>query len=318
VLSQVVQGAIVQLNPTSINFGNQTVGLTQGTGTVTLTNTGNIALTISQMSLTGNQPTVTISNTTCGSSLPAGASCTITLTWMPTLGVLSDALVLTDSASDSPQSVPLTGTGVQPAVTLTPTSLSFPTQVVFTTSKAKTVTISNTGQGVLSISKISATSQFSQTSTCGSTVNPGSSCTVTVTFKPTKSGSISGSLSITDNAPLSPQKVSLQGTGTDIQLTPTSLNFGNQPVGTTSLPKKITVSNKASVAVSVTGITIVGTNAGDFTETNTCGTSIAGGASCFITVKFTPSATGSRSATVSISDNGGGSPQKVTLAGTGT
>jgi hypothetical protein len=149
-------------------------------------------------------------------------------------------------------------------------------------------------------------------------VAAGASCTFTVTFRPTTIGTLMGTVSITDNAANSPQTIALTGIGTYIQLSPTSLNFGNQPVGTKSLPKKITLSNKGSVAVSITGISITGTNAGDFAETNTCGTSVAAGASCFITVTFTPSATGKRSASVSVTDNGGGSPQKVGLAGTGT
>jgi hypothetical protein len=107
-------------------------------------------------------------------------------------------------------------------------------------------------------------------------------------------------------------------TGTYIQLTPTSLNFGNQPVGTKSLSQQITLSNKGSVAANFTSISITGTNSKDFAETNTCRKSVRAGGTCFITVTFKPLATGSRTASVSITDNGGGSPQKVSLAGTGT
>jgi trimeric autotransporter adhesin len=96
------------------------------------------------------------------------------------------------------------------------------------------------------------------------------------------------------------------------------LNFGNQPVGTKSLPQKITMSNKGSSAVSITSISITGTNAGDFAQTRTCGNSLASGASCFITITFKPLAKGKRTAVVSASDNGGGSPQTASLAGTGT
>ena len=137
-------------------------------------------------------------------------------------------------------------------------------------------------------------------------------------FAPTTSGTLTGSVSITDNASGSPQKITLTGTGTDIQFTPTSLNFGNQPVGTTSLAKKITLSNKASVTVSITSISITGTDKKDFAEINTCGASVKAGASCTITVTFTPSADGKRTADVSVDDNGGGSPQTVALSGTGT
>jgi hypothetical protein len=205
-----------------------------------------------------------------------------------------------------------------PTVMLSPPGLTFPNQVVFTTSAAQTVTLTNTGLGILDITKVSVTGAFSQTNTCGSSVAAGGNCTFSVKFKPTKSGTLTGSVSITDNASGSPQKITLMGTGTDIQLAPTSLNFGNQPVGTKSLAKKITLSNKGSVSVNITNISIAGTDRGDFSQANTCGKSVAAGASCSITVVFEPSVKGKRTADVSVSDNGGGSPQTAGLSGTGT
>ena len=96
------------------------------------------------------------------------------------------------------------------------------------------------------------------------------------------------------------------------------MNFGNQPVGTKSLPKKITLSNKGSVAVTITKISLAGADAADFAQTNTCGKSVAAGSSCSITVTFTPSIKGKRTGDLSVSDNGGGSPQTASLSGTGT
>jgi hypothetical protein len=125
-------------------------------------------------------------------------------------------------------------------------------------------------------------------------------------------------VSVKDNAPGSPQKVPLTGTGTFVQLTPAKLNFGTQPVGTRSLPRKITLTNKGDSSVKITDIVITGTDAGDFAETNTCGKSVASGASCFIKVTFKPLAKGKRTADVSIYDDGGGSPQEAGLVGTGT
>jgi hypothetical protein len=320
-LSQVVQGAIVSLSPSSVNFGNSTVG---GNGTkqgvlVNLSNTGNVALSISSIAITGADSGDFIQSNLCPSSLPAGLGCTISVQFVPTTtGTRTGALTVTDNAANSPQSVSLTGVGVSPAVTLSPSSLLFPTQVVFTNSKTQTVTLNNTGLGSLFITDVAVSGPFTQTNNCGATVSPGSACTFTVTFKPTKAGAVTGALSITDNAPLSPQAVSLKGTGTYVQFNPASFNFGNQPVGTKSLPKKITLSNKGSVSVSISKISLTGINAADFAETNTCGTRVAAGASCFITVTFTPSAKGLRSASVTVTDNGGESPQKVGVAGTGT
>jgi len=123
---------------------------------------------------------------------------------------------------------------------------------------------------------------------------------------------------VTDNASGSPQSVPLTGTGTVVQLSPSSLNFGSIKVGQPSSPKPITLKNLGTTTLSITSIAVTGTNSGDFTQTNTCGASVGAGGSCTINVTFTPSATGSRTASVSVTDNGGGSPQTAALSGTGT
>lgn len=320
VLQQIVQGAVVLLSPPNLNFGNETVGIPSVPQVSTLTNTGNIALTVTSTAITGANSSDFGAKSTCPTSLGPGSSCSITATFTPSAtGTRTAALTITDNAAGSPQALSFTGIGVSPTVTFSPTSLTFATQLVFTQSNAQTVSLTNTGLGILTIASISASGQFAETNTCGATVNPGASCTISVTFNPKSKGSLTGSISVTDNAPGSPQKVTLTGIGTYIQLAPTSLNFGTQPVGTKSLPKKITVTNKGSAAVSISGVSITGTNAGDFAiGSNTCRASLASGASCFVKVTFTPSARGKRTANVSVSDNGGGSPQKVSLTGTGT
>ncbi len=310
-------GATAVISPTSINFGNQTVGIASASQMVTLTNTGNATLNLSSIALSASNGSVGQTNT-CGSSVAAGASCVVTLSWIPGgTGNMTGTLTFTDNASNSPQVVSLSGVGVLPAVTLSPAKLIFSTQVVFTTSAAQTATLTNTGLGILSISKISVTGPFSQANTCGTSVTPGGSCTFTVRFTPTTIGTITGSVSITDNALNSPQTLALTGFGTYLRFNPTSLDFGNERVGIRSAPKRITMTNKGSVAVSITSFSIVGTNPGDFAETSTCGTSLAAGASCVITVTFKPLARGNRTAAVWVTDNGGGSPQKISVIGTG-
>jgi hypothetical protein len=319
VLYQVVQGAIASLSPSSLNFGSQTVGITSTPQVVMLTNTGNINLTITSIQITGTNSGDFAQTNNCPGSVPPNNGCQISVTFTPTAaGTRNAALTITDNAPDSPQSVPLTGVGVLPAVTFSPTSLTFPNQVVFTTSPAQQVTLTNSGAGVLTIARISVTGPFHQTNNCPNSLNPGANCTISVGFHPKNKGAFHGALSVTDNAPGSPQKVPLTGTGTYVQLVPTKLNFGTQPVGTRSLARKITLTNKGSVAVNISGIAITGTDAGDFAETNTCGKSVASGASCFIKVTFKPLVKGKRTADVSVYDNGGGSPQDVGLTGTGT
>ena len=319
VLYQVVQGAIVSLSPSSLNFGNQTVGITSSPQNVRLTNNGNINLTISLIQITGTNSGDFNQTNNCPSSLTPNNSCQIGVTFTPTTtGTRNAAVSVTDNAPGSPQSVSLTGVGVVPAVTFSPTNLTFPTQLVFTTSPAQQVTLTNSGAGVLKISHIGVPSPFHQTNNCPSSLGPGANCTITIKFRPTTKGVFHDAVSVTDNAPASPQKVPLTGTGTYVQLVPTKLNFGTQPVGTRSLPKKITLTNKGSVTVNISGIAITGADAGDFAETNTCGKSVASGASCFIKVTFNPLVKGKRTADVSVYDDGGGSPQEAKLIGTGT
>ena len=319
VLSQVVQGAIVSLSPTSLNFGNQTVGISSTPQVVTVTNKGNINLTINLIQITGTNSGDFAQTNNCPGSVAPNGSCKIRITFTPTAtGTQNAAATITDNAPDSPQSVPLTGVGVLPAVTFSPTSLTFPVQVVFTTSPVQQVTLTNSGAGVLKINHINVTSPFQQANNCPSSLVPGAKCTINVKFHPGNKGVFHGTVSVTDNAPGSPQKVPLTGTGTFVRLAPTKLNFGTQPVGTRSLAKKITLTNKGSVTVNISGVAITGTDAGDFAETNTCGKSVAPGASCFIKVTFKPLAKGKRTADVSVYDNGGGSPQQAMLVGTGT
>jgi Beta-propeller repeat/Abnormal spindle-like microcephaly-assoc'd, ASPM-SPD-2-Hydin len=308
----------ISLVPTNLSFGNQTVRVKSTQRNSTLTNTGDGVLTITSIKITGTNSGDFTETNNCPASLASRTSCTITVTFTPsTTGTRTGAVSITDNAVKNPQSLPLTGVGVLPAITLSPTSVTFPTQVVYTTSAAKEVTLKNTGLGVANI-EIAVTGPFSQKHSCGTAVNPGGGCTISVTFEPKAMGGLTGSLTVTDNATNSPQKVTLTGTGTYIKLAPTSINFGNQPEGSKSLAKQITLTNAGATAVVITSIAITGTDAGDFAQTHTCGTSVASGASCFIKVTFTPSTTGARSAQVSISDNGGGSPQKVNLTGTGT
>lgn len=205
-----------------------------------------------------------------------------------------------------------------PFATLYPTTLSFPDQVILTTSGTMPVTLTNTGGSAMTISGISIVGPFSETNNCPKTLDAAQFCTIKVDFHPKGKGLLHGTLSVADNAPGSPQKVALKGLGTYVQLVPAKLSFGNEKVGTKSKPQKITLTNKGAVTVHITSLGITGTNAGDFTETNNCGKSVASEKSCTITVRFAPLVKGQRAADVSVYDDGGGSPQQVPLTGTGT
>jgi uncharacterized repeat protein (TIGR01451 family) len=212
-------------------------------------------------------------------------------------------------------------------VTLTPTSLTFNPQTVGTTSAAQNVTLTNNGSAALTITGIivigTNPGDFAQTNTCPASLATAANCTISVTFTPAAAGARSGAISIADSAAGSPQAVPLSGTGTTVTapavtLAPSSLTFASKTLGTTSPSQGITLTNSGSAALTITGITVTGTNPGDFAQTNTCPASLGAGANCTISVAFTPVAAGARTAAVSIADNAGGSPQTVPLNGTGT
>jgi len=235
------------------------------------------------------------------------------------VGTESAALSVTYKGS-GPLSLPLSGTGTHQSntVTLTPSSLTFGAQLVGTTSPSQSATLTNTGNQQISVSQIAATAPFGQTNNCPSTLQVGSSCQINVVFMPTDKGTVNGTLSVSDNAIGSPQQVQLSGTGTTVVLSPTGIHFGNQKVGTKSVPVPVTLSNVGPSSLSITQIAIKGSDPNDFAQTNNCGSSVPPQSQCTITVRFTPTAKGSRSGNVSVSDNDPTSPQSVPLTGNGT
>jgi hypothetical protein len=210
-------------------------------------------------------------------------------------------------------------------VTLSKSSLIFNVQTVGTTSGPKAVVLTNTSQNTLTISGITISganlNDFHQTNTCGTSVPAGGNCQITVTFSPTAAGARAASVVITDSDPSSPQKVTLKGNGTYVKFSKPDLIFGNQPVGTTSSPKLVSLTNSnPSAALTINSITITGANSGDYAQTNNCPiapATLASGASCVITVTFTPTQTGNRVANVTVNSNDAGGPSGVVLKGTG-
>lgn len=209
----------------------------------------------------------------------------------------------------------LLNTGV---VTFSPSApLLFPRQLVGTVGAAQTVTLTNSGIAALSITSKSVTGPFQLDTSCGGSVAPAASCDFTVSFQPVVAGAASGLISIRDGASSRPQVIELNGTGTVINLSATRLTFPAQKVGTKSAPQTVTVTNMGATVVNVTGVQISGRNIHDYLQKNTCGTQIAAGASCTLTIVFAPTEKGTRVALLNIDDTGGGSPQGALLSGTG-
>jgi uncharacterized repeat protein (TIGR03803 family) len=201
-------------------------------------------------------------------------------------------------------------------VTLSPTSLSFGSQAIDTTSAAKSVTVKNSGSVTLDIGSISVGTNFAiSANTCGSTLGAGKKCKVSVTFTPTEPGSLTGTLSFADNASGSPQTVSLSGAGeAQATLTPSSHIFKETKVGDTSAAYKFTLKNNLNTTL--TGISHSTT--GPFSvSTTTCGTTLDSKKSCTISVAFSPTETGTATGTLTVKDSANDSPQTASLTGTG-
>ncbi len=318
------------LSPASIPFANQTVNTTSGPSNITLSNTGNAVLTGIAISITGANPTDFAQTNNCGTTLAASAACTISITFTPaTVTNFSALLSVADSASGSPQTAALTGSGAAvPAsiASLTPAGLSFPGTNVGGTSTAQVLTLSNTGNALLNITGISIAganpADFTETNTCGATLAASAGCTISVTFSPLSASSFTAAVSVVDNATGSPQSATLGGTGMpapvpQVVLSPASLIFAGQNAGSSSTAQTITLSNPGGATLSITSITVAGSGSSAFAETTTCGSILAAGASCTISVTFTPTTGGALAAAVSIADNASVSAQTVPLSGTG-
>jgi len=224
----------------------------------------------------------------------------------------------------------------QPTLTVSPLTLTFGPQLVGTPTAAQMVTLTNnnitavafTSLAISGGSPAAANTDFiSPSNTCGTSIAAGASCTISVVFTPSVAAAETANLIIKDGDSTSPQTVALTGTGTNstggtLTVAPTTLAFGNQPVGTATAAKMVTLTNSTNAAIVFTSATISGgapTAANtDFTTTNTCGTSIAANGSCTVSVIFKPSVAAAETANLILVDAASTSPQTVTLSGTGT
>jgi hypothetical protein len=196
-----------------------------------------------------------------------------------------------------------------------PSTVDFPPTPVGS-SETIPVGVYNTGTTTITISGISISGDYSQNNNCPPDVASASSCSISVIFAPTASGTRSGTITITDDSPGNPHIIQLTGTGAAapapvVSLNPVSLTFPTQAVGTKSPPQIETVTNSGNATLSISRVSI----SGDFSETNNC-ISLNPSESCTLSVTFAPTASGTRTGTLTITDNAAGSPHTVSLSGT--
>src|SRR4029077_8408221 len=214
-----------------------------------------------------------ISNTTCSGSIAANGTCTISVTFTPTVkGTISGALTVTDSATDSPEIVNLSGTGtgtVTNPVSFSPASLTFSNQLVGTPSAGKTITLTNKGSTNLMVTGVTATGDYGETDTCtGQSIIQNGTCTITVKLTPSTTGTIKGEISVADSAITSQQVVTLTGMGVGaLSFSPSTLNFLIQDLNVPGTSQTATLTNNSSATVNISNIAV----SGMYTAPTTCG-----------------------------------------------
>jgi hypothetical protein len=301
-----VQPALT-LSATALTFPTEPVGTQSPSQTLTVTSSGNAPAIFTSAAISGDFQIVPSSDTCSNATLAPAATCTLQIVFAPTAtGPRSGLLTLYANISGGQVTVALSGTGAAPAaIVLTPLTLTFPATIVNQTAPTQILTVANTGGTSATLQSpilTGNTSDFSITaSTCTSTLSPSTSCSLRISFTPTAAGSRSATLSISDSA--GTQTASLLGTGnspaTDT-LTPTSLTFPQTQVTTSSAAQLVTLTNAGNVPLTLIAASLP--TPSDFTVTNNCGTSLAAKSTCAFSVTFVPSATGTRTSTLTITD----------------
>ena len=323
--------AAATLSPASLSWASVPLGNVGAPKSVTLTNGGSASITISSVAIAGtNAADFSIASKTCGSSLAAKASCTVTIHFKPlSTGTRTATLSFTDSASNNPQKAPLSGLGTASTaiVAASPSSLAFGSIYAGSSGRSLSTALSNgTSTSValtsMSIAGTNAADFAISSKTCGPSLAAHASCTATIFFKTAAVGARTATLSFVDSASNSPQKVALSGTGIapagSLTVSPSSISWAIVSVGVGGAPKSATLTNSGSAAVPISSIALTSTDPGDFSiSKNTCGTTLAAGASCTITLVFKPTAVGTRVALLTITDGATNSPQTVAAAGLG-
>jgi hypothetical protein len=321
-LSGIGIAPIVKLSSTTVRFGTAPLGTTSVAQKVKVSNSGTAVLTINTVSASGD---FNETDNCAGQSIQPSSFCTVSAQFEPSVtGAIGGAITITDMASNSPQIITLSGTGVDP-VTVTPASLSFGTITVGQTSAPKTVTLSN-NQSVPLTFTYAVSGNYQVTASgknpCTNTLPKLSQCTVSVRFSPNQNGLIRGAFAVTHNASFSPQNANLSGTGSSgssvpLAFSPGNLGFGDVVVGTTSAERKVIVSNTSSSTVNITGVAASGNYAVTGAKSSPCGGPLGTGATCGMLLTLAPTVPGNAAGAVAINDDSSVSPQTFNLFGTG-
>ena len=304
-------------------------GQVSASNTVTITNTGSTTLNFNSFQLFSSNPNAFTTSASCG-SVAAGASCQIHVAFQATVSAAGSTmanLIVGEATTGKQQSVAISASYSPSRPSVSPKSYTFPSTAQ-TTSSTYSFTVTDVNGNPLghpvTLSGFSGPFSVSPSS-CPASTN--SFCTYSVTFTPTGTGIFYDYPTVTDTTTgLTAPSVTLQGTGTAapvtgapaVMLSPSPLTFANRANNSTSVPTAVTLTNGGSgnAPLTISGISLLGTANGNFSETNNCPSSLATGAYCTISVTFAPTVTGMQSATLQVVSNATSSPNTETVSGT--
>lgn len=311
----------------SVTQSLQFTALTTGSSTsqlVLVHNYGTHTVHLQSIRVTGNYSDKFTLNNQCGSSLSAGEGCSVGVTFASTTaGTFEGQLdVENDSASNPMPSTYLVGTATVPTPqsSYSASAIDFGSLATHATT-SQSITLSNNGTAALALGTVSLSgtnaSLFAEATTCGSTLAIGSSCTFTVSFSPQSAGSYAAKLNVPSNDSTAPQSIALTATvlAPKVSTSSSSLDFGSQATHGSS-SQTMTLTNSGAGQLTLGAISITGANANFFSDSTTCGTSLAVGASCSITVGFSPLVPGTYSATLNVPSDDASSAQAYPLRAT--
>ena len=320
----------VTVQPPALLFPTTLVGQVSPSQGLQIMNTGNQNLVFSGLTFSSSFPQVLngFSDCSASSALAASGFCGIGMQFVPlNTGLNSGNLLLKTNSLNfvAVQNFNLSGTAATGAVaqlSMNTTNLAFGNQTIGTSSAAQTVTITNRGTAAMPAfnAYASGSNDFTYGGNCGSPLAIGASCQISIVFTPSVIGARSASLSLNTGL-ANMQQINLAGTGTgapQAALSATVLNFGSRSIGVAGSAKTVTLSNTGSSSLTISSVAIAGANAADFSFTNTCGSTVAVGNNCGLSINFAPHALGLRSAVLTITDNAATATQTLVLQGLGT
>lgn len=323
------------LSPASLTFANQPIGTVSNVQTVVVGNAASATgpLVLGTISTTaGSDFAIAGGGCQASMTLPAGASCTVALTFSPTVaGTRSATLTVAHNGLGGGSTVSLAGAGgdTAPTLTLAPTELSY-SQTVGTSSDTQRVVVGNTGAANLVFAAITLTGAnaadfaIDAGSSCstGAVVASGSNCNIDIRFTPAAAGTRSATLSLQHNAGTGSSSVTLSGRGNagataGLALDATLIDLGTQAIGLAGTPRTLTVSNNGQANLQLNAISVSGPNASEIVMGGSCapGIPVLPKASCTVTLALLPTALGTRSASLDLASNAPIGTASVSLTG---